>query len=236
MKRLNQQIVPTYYAEIEIHTVSELIIGEEQHQSRFPDVAVYEKEARQPLALAPVTVTPVSEQRLAVERTEEKLRSVRITLRETGELVTMVEILSLGNKRGDGLTAYREKRQQILHSDVHLVEIDLLRGGIRPRWELEKPKIREEYVVLVNRVNTTRLSDIWAVALNDSLPTIPIPLLYPDPDATLDLTEVIQSIYRDYRYDVVLNYSHEVPPPALRPEMAHWWKQQQSQLNKNGTS
>lgn len=230
-RQLNRQIVPTYYAEVEIHTISELVIGSDRRE-RYPDVAVFERDPQTILphpALA--TLTPVSEQRVAVENEPEKMRSIRLTMRETGELVAMIEILSYGNKVGKGLELYREKREGILLSDVHLIEIDLLRGGIRPGAELQDdPKIECEYVVLVNRIGSRRISDIWKVALNTELPTIPIPLLYPDPDAVLDLTSVVRSIYRELRYDVILNYGDPVPAPKLRPEMVQWWQEQKAKI------
>ncbi len=46
-------------------------------------------------------------------------------------LVTVIELLSPANKeRGSkGWELYRRKQEDVLKSDVHLVEIDLLRGG-----------------------------------------------------------------------------------------------------------
>ncbi|GAA6623037.1 hypothetical protein NUACC26_088620 [Scytonema sp. NUACC26] len=46
----------------------------------------------------------------------------------TSEVVTAVEVLSPANKRpGQGRKQYETKRQTILESTTHLVEIDLLR-------------------------------------------------------------------------------------------------------------
>jgi hypothetical protein len=48
-------------------------------------------------------------------------------------VVTAIEILSPKNKRaGEGYNQYLNKRNQVLHSQSHLVEIDLLRGGEPP--------------------------------------------------------------------------------------------------------
>lgn len=47
----------------------------------------------------------------------------------THDVVTVVEVLSPGNKRpGKTRTAYEAKRNRVLASHTHLVEIDLLRG------------------------------------------------------------------------------------------------------------
>lgn len=59
-----------------------------------------------------------------------------------------------------------------------------------------------------------------------------IPLLYPDPDATLDLNNAIHELYQLYRYDVVIDYDKPVPNPALRPKIASWWQTQKERLHQ----
>jgi hypothetical protein len=67
---------------------------------------------------------------MPVERREAYLV---VCLRETMEVVTILETLSPGNKRpdGDGRREYLEKRDAVLQSPTNLVELDLLRGGRR---------------------------------------------------------------------------------------------------------
>jgi hypothetical protein len=148
---------------------------------------------------------------------------VRVFRTKTREVVTTIEILSPYNKRpGDGLIQYRQKRNLILTSRVHLVELDLLRGGERPAPELADDPLDTDYVLLVNRFRLDRVSEIWPVALNEPLPLIPVPLLAPDPDIPLDLNEVIREVYTSSRYDWRLIYESPVPPPALRSAMKVW--------------
>ena len=55
-----------------------------------------------------------------------------LEVREVGSdaVTTVVEVLSPSNKRpGEGRIIYETKRQQVLGSATHLIEIDLLRGG-----------------------------------------------------------------------------------------------------------
>ncbi|MCB0063373.1 MAG: DUF4058 family protein, partial [Caldilineaceae bacterium] len=123
-----------------------------------------------------------------------KLYAVHIYTSETKELVTTIELLSPASKRGRGLDQYREKRRRILLSAVHFVEIDLLRGGEHPGWEVNDPPIDTDYILLVNRYNTPhRNSEIWDVAINIPLPTLPIPLLPPDPDVPLNMQTVVET-------------------------------------------
>ena len=113
----------------------------------------------------------------------------------------------------------------MLRSDIHLVEIDLLRGGTRPGREVVEPPLDTDYVIVVNRANDQRVrtSEIWPVALNDELPTIPIPLTYPDADVLLDLAAVFKQIHADAYYGLRIDYTGAVPAPKLRPAMAVWW-------------
>ena len=59
---------------------------------------------------------------------------LRIIHVESESLVTVIEILSPTNKiRGSrGRASFMAKRHTILNSEVHRVEIDLLRAGVPP--------------------------------------------------------------------------------------------------------
>ena len=142
-------------------------------------------------------------------------------------LVTTIGILSPANKNGEGLREYQRKRSRLLRSDIHLVELDLLRGGTRPGREIAEPSLDTDYVIVVNRASDLgiRTSEIWPVALNENLPTIPIPLTVPDEDVLLDLAAVFNQIYEDAYYHLRINYTAAVPAPKLRPAMAKWWEQ-----------
>src|SRR4051812_16586526 len=63
--------------------------------------------------------------------TPDGTRHLTIEIRDAAErqLVTAIEVLSPTNKHGEGREEYRIKRQRILLSPAHLMEIDLLRTG-----------------------------------------------------------------------------------------------------------
>ena len=153
-----------------------------------------------------------------------RLRAVRVYQTATRELVTTIEILSPYNKRpaSEGLIDYRRKRGHILASRVHLVELDLLRGGERPGFELADDPLDTDYVLLVNRYGLERVSEIWPVALTEPLPLIPVPLLPPDPDVPLDLNAAIREVYASSRYALRINYTLPPPRPSLRPAVETW--------------
>ncbi|MFN8499614.1 MAG: DUF4058 family protein [Anaerolineae bacterium] len=223
-RRLNRNLSERYYADVEILTVSDDADLEILHKTR-PDVSVFETvSADEPtldIGAGPV-LAPAPVMRLAPLPT--RLRSVRVYHAATQELVTTIEILSPFNKRvgSDGLSDYRRKRRLILASQVHLVEVDLLRGGERPGLEIADDPIDTDYVLLVNRYGLERISEIWPVALNEPLPLIPVPLLPPDPDVALDLNAAIREVYDGSRYERRIAYTLPAPQPPLRPAMMAW--------------
>ena len=93
-------------------------------------------------------------------------------------------------------------------------------------WEVDDPPLDTDYICLVNRANygEARISEIWPVALNEALPTIPIPLLADDPDVLLELPEVMAGIYTRAAYARRIDYNQPVPTAQSafsHPRLAH---------------
>ncbi len=134
---------------------------------------------------------------------------------DSRRLVTAIEVLSPTNKKGDGRAEYLEKRGRTLRSNVHLVEIDLLRSG--RRVPMREPLPTAAYFIFVGRADKRPMMEIWPVQLDERLPIVPIPLLADDADVPLDLQQALTSVYDTFRYDRTLNYAG---PPAtpLRSE------------------
>lgn len=228
MDQLNPRLVPKYYADVEVHVTMQEVGVATAHA--YPDVNVVELTSQAQIASPAVAVLQAPVRRPVELPRPVKLRTVQVRLTETKALVTSIELLSPVNKNGGGLEKYRKKRQRILRSDVHLIEIDLLRDGQRPGREVATPPLDTDYVVLVNRAQdaaTTRISEIWPIALNEPLPVIPVPLLEPDPDVPLDLAAVFAQIYERAYYGLRIDHAQPVPPPALRAAMAGWWAERQ---------
>ncbi len=222
--QLNAVLSPRYYADVEVHTVLEEV-GVATTKTLYPDAAVLETGVSVSTTTATVAIPAAPIQRLAVLPEEHKMRTVQVRTTAADTLVTALEIVSPVNKRGLGLDLYRAKRKSLLQTDVHLIEIDLLRGGERPGWEVKEPPLVCEYIVLVNRAfrGDIRRSEIWPVALHEPLPLCPVPLLPPDPDVPLALGEVLASVYQRAAYARRIDYTMPVPPPPLRPDMQRWW-------------
>ncbi len=156
---------------------------------------------------------------LAVD--EERLSFVEIRDRRDRQLVTVIELLSPLNKyAGPDREQYLGKRLQILRSRAHLVEIDLLRGGPRPPLE-DLPDC--DYCIAVSRAEDRPRVGVWPLRLRDRLPVIPVPLRAPDPDARVDLQELLHRVYDLAGYGEYIYTG--TPQPRLHPDDAAWAQQ-----------
>ncbi len=134
------------------------------------------------------------------------------------ELITVVELLSPANKRGGAdREQYLAKREELLQSAAHFIEIDLLRSG-RPMPLENRPKC--EYSVLVSRAEARPWAGFWPIRLRQRLPIIPIPLLPADPEARIDLQEILDQVYDTAGYQDFIYASR--PEPRLSSKDAAW--------------
>jgi hypothetical protein len=219
---LNRLIQPRYFARLTPHVVYETIEVAEVRGVR-PDVGVWQTNPdRRTGGVSVATITPPS----ATSRVplEIPLRLNSVEIRETGTqlLVTAIEILSPINKRpgNEAHEEYLRKRRELLRSSVHLLEIDLLRGGRRPPLEIPVPAA--PYFVLLSRGDRRPNVQVWSIQLVDRLPVVAVPLLEPDADVPLELGAVVASVYERGAYDAQIDYRQPAPPPPLAPEEATW--------------
>jgi len=138
---------------------------------------------------------------------------------EHRQLVTVIEILSPTNKRGEGYDEYLGKRDRILRSTAHLMEIDLLRKELRVPMQGTLPS--SPYFIFLSRFDQRLLTDIWPIPLDQPLPEVPVPLLPGDADSTLDLQEALTNVYDDSGLKYMIDYckSPEIP---LSPGQEAW--------------
>lgn len=143
------------------------------------------------------------------------------------QLVTVIELLSPANKTpgARGRELYLEKQRELLHSTTHLMEIDLLHSGehtvLAPRSTLDSYK-KWDYVVCLHKGGWSEGSAwVWLVSLQERLPRVIVPLLEGDPDVVVDLQAVLNQVYQQGRYGMVLNYAAE-PPVTLSEEDKAW--------------
>lgn len=142
--------------------------------------------------------------------------------RESRTVVTVIEILSPGNKidGGDGRKEYLVKRNEVLETLSNLVEIDLLRGGLRAPT-IHPLRKQTDYCVLICRGSERPRAEAFEWSLRDELPTIPIPLRPGDAESSLNLQVAFEDVYGRARYDLRLDYSRELSP-SPRPADVDW--------------
>ena len=139
----------------------------------------------------------------------------------SGEVVTVVELLSHSNKRpGEGRRLYELKRARILGSRTHLVEIDLLRAG-QPMPVLGSAA-PADYRILISRGDRRPRAELYLFGLREPIPDFDIPLGVGEMEPSLRLNDVFQALYQRASYDLRVDYS-QPPEPPLEPSDAAWF-------------
>jgi hypothetical protein len=183
-------------------------------------VAMAEPRTAEPLVIAVETIEQGPFKQSFLEIRRRRGEEVR--------LVTAIEILSPSNKKVGHASRqkYIEKQQEVLGSDAHLVEIDLLRGGTHtaavPSNLLEAKAGPFDYLVSIHRFDRPSDYLVYPISMLQRLPTIAIPLLPGDPDVLLDIQAVLDRVYDDGPYEDEIEYGKDRIIPRLNPEQAAW--------------
>ena len=136
----------------------------------------------------------------------------------TKEVVTVIEIISPANKRGEGRIKYEKKRYSVLGSLTHLVEIDLLRIGESLPILGNPPQ--SHYRILVSRSNTRPKADLYAFNLPDIIPAFRLPLRPGDVEPEVDLQALLHGVYDRSGYDYFIDYHSDTVPPLSESDAA----------------
>ena len=131
------------------------------------------------------------------------------TLEGDERVVTIIEVLSPTNKRGRRAAEFAAKRSAALRRGVNWVEIDLLLAG--RRIELGRPLPEGDYYAHVVREARPGEADVYAWALAEPLPAVPVPLLPADGEVVLDLPAVFAATHERRQYARRLDYAGDVP-------------------------
>ncbi|MBI4612006.1 MAG: DUF4058 family protein [Planctomycetes bacterium] len=200
-----------------------LVVETPVERNIYPDVVISRRRAGPVHGYEGEAIDPAVTLILPDDEREEAWIEVRTTGR-TGRVVTILEVLSPGNKRSgtDAAQKYRQKQEEVLASEVHLVEIDLLRGGEHvaaiPLDGLDRLR-PYDCLTVVRRASPRHHAQVYATRLRDRLPRIPVPLLSPDPDAALDLQAMVEHVYAAGAYWNLIDYSRPPAPPLARADL-----------------
>jgi hypothetical protein len=181
-----------------------------------------EREAAQPVL---ITVEDVVE--------DEHIETfVAIRGRRGGQdrLIATLEVVSRSNKTAShpGFEQYRQKQREVLASQAHLIEIDLLRKGTHvtavPRGLARAKAGPYDYHVSVHRFDRPKDYFVYPIHLEQRLPVIAIPLLPEDPEVLLDLQAAFDRTYDMGPYHKRIRYGEDPIKPPLPREQAAWAK------------
>ena len=217
-EQLNPLLAPQYLAELETQVVIDRM--DDESQIVRPDVSLTTPQEPTGTRSAAVVAEPLPVRLRVPLDVPTRLVTVYIRQRPNETLVAVIELLSPVNKRrGTGRTAYLDKRRAFLRARLHLIEIDLLRSY--PRMPFDDPLPSADYLVMVAQAGERPHCSVWPISVRQPLPTIPIPLLDPDPPVPLALGQALQTAYERARYDLRVDY-RKPPVPSLTPQDAAW--------------
>jgi hypothetical protein len=211
---------PRYLAAVE-----ERVFVEGPNREIIPDAWVKRTQEQQkergvalvePDAPVEVEVTPLEVHESYVELLD----------RQSGQrVVTVIEVVSPTNKfPGPGRDSYLVKQREVLRSETHLVEIDLLRVGHHvvavAEWAA-RGHGPLDYLVCVNRAVETRSKyQLYPRGLRERLPRIGVPLATGDSDVVLDVQAVLEQTYEAGSYGDRLRYDRPCAPPLSAEDQA----------------
>jgi hypothetical protein len=222
---LQPQIRPRYRARIE-----ERLYVVQSSRSIYPDVTVVQHALREE-AVAEITssVKPAdlpADTPFTLVLSDDEFREpfIEIIQPDSGQVVTVIEVLSPANKTpGPGRELYRQKQGEVLGSEAHLVEIDLLSQG---EHTLALPADRlpllppHRYLVSVCRGPEHMTFELYPIPLDKRLPRCRIPLDAPDPDVVLDLPAIFTRCYDNGGYADFIDYQQPSSTPLSDEEQA----------------
>ncbi len=212
-ERLQRMLRPNYVVQLE-----ERMYVASSERLIIPDVTILRPPLREPRES--YGVTAIAEPYVLIlsdDPTREPF--MQIIVPQTGEVVTVIEVISPTNKQDHrGYAHYRQKREEVLNSSAHLVEIDLLGEGERVIPPVKQRStglpLGYRYIISVNRAQDRVRYEMYPLQLGDRLPNFRIPLKPEHTDVTLDLQAVFEQCYENGAYDLLIDYG-KPPPVAL---------------------
>ncbi len=163
-----------------------------------------------------------------LEERRETYLEIRSPLQGGERVVATIEVLSLSNKTPGpkGRELYLQKQREVIDSDSHLVEIDLLRGGTHtsavPLDLLRQKAPPYDYHVCVHAFDKFATFAVYTIRLADRLPAVAVPLLPGDGAVEVDLQAVFDRCYDTGPYRRRVRYEAARLVPPLRAEQLEW--------------
>lgn len=217
---LTPRLAPRYYIGLERRTY-QLKPDDVVFVGR-PDIAVVAHQPAPQPASMPLAETGVLEVELPMnDEVGENFLEIREVV--TGQLVTILELLSPANKlHEEGRKQYLQKRNHVLWSQTNLVEVDLLRAG--DPMPVVGRAVTSDYRILVSRGWQRPRAQLYLFSVRQSFPVFSLPLLRREEPLDVDLGAVLHALYDRARFDLRLDYA-QPPVPPLSDADAAWAEQ-----------
>ena len=220
-ERLAPVVRPKYFVRVEERVY---VSGEDDpaHHLIVPDVRII-RTRRRAGRVMPTSSTAMAVPIPVAEPLQHEVHEHRLEVidRIDRSIVTVIELLSPTNKvpNSAGRASFVQKRNEVLASQAHWMEIDLLRDGVRTANLPESSEA--EYQVFCSRAGESRKGYVWPISVRQRLPQIGVPLRAGDEDVPLDLQDAFAQVYEIGGYDLDINYAAE-PVPPLTQLQAQW--------------
>ncbi len=182
-----------------------------------PDNLVISPKGYQPAATAAAAPAATKPLPATLPMPEEELHRYLEIRDKENEVITVIEILSPANKRGEGRKQYLDKRNDIPDSFTNLVEIDLLRQGRPMPMEVAA---ENDYRIVVSRRKNRPVADAYLFSIRDPIPDIPIPLRQGDDEPGLELNDILHKVYELGYYATFVAYDISLNPPLADDALA----------------
>ncbi len=160
----------------------------------------------------------------SVVREDHAEEFIEIRTRSDGRLVTLIEVVSPGNKTSSaGRAAYLDKRKEAAACRAGIVEIDLVLQG-KPTLTYSRDGLPEyDYAVTVTKSTAPDRYEIYTATLQKRLPKFKVPLAPDDRDALLDLQAAFARAYDLGNFAPQIDYKGPVPPDVpLTDDNRRW--------------
>jgi hypothetical protein len=165
-----------------------------------------------------------SEQALftSVLREEHHESLLELRQRSDGRLVTLLEVISPGNKTTTaGRQAYLTRRQEARRQNANLVEVDLILQGA-PLLDYPREGLPvSDYAVVVSRWTQPDRFQVYSVALAKPLPRFRVPLASDDRDTVVDLQAAVTRAYDQADLFEKIDYARD-PGTKLTDDQRDW--------------
>ena len=185
----------------------------EKQRIRFPDSSPMQQDTS--------TLTLAEPETIRISPTERWLEIRDVD----NHLVTLIELLSPSNKTLQASVSIAIRHEQLIRSGVNVVEIDLIRGGLRTLPDQLNAELRETtsqamYLIVVGKAHRPDERQVYYCPLRERLPAFAVPLLKTDASVPLDLQPLIDRCYQTGRYWQLSQ--RPLPAPVLADDERAW--------------